>query len=73
MKSGGGSVYRFAHKGDTFPLGTTSLLRESPVLQEAYTKTCPNSAKNYMYEDRVLIIPNISLPRPIMYYDLNST
>ena len=39
-------VCRFAHGGDTFPLGTTSLLEGSSGLQEAYTKACPNSAKN---------------------------
>ena len=41
-------VCRFTHGGDTFPLGTTSLLEGSSGLQEAYTKACPNSAKkNY--------------------------
>ena len=41
-------VCRFAHGGDTFPLGTRSLLEGSSSLQEAYTKACPNSAKkNY--------------------------
>ena len=38
-------VRRFAHGGDTFPLGTTSLLEGSSGLQEDYTKACPNSAK----------------------------
>ena len=38
-------VCHFAHGGDTFPLGTTSLLEGSSGLQEAYTKACPNSAK----------------------------
>ena len=38
-------VCRFAHGGDTFPLGTTSLLEGRSGLQEAYTKACPNSAK----------------------------
>ena len=38
-------VCRFAHEGDTFPLGTTSLLEGSSGLEEAYTKACPNSAK----------------------------
>ena len=38
-------ISRFAHRGDTFPLGTTSLLEGSSGLQEAYTKACPNSAK----------------------------
>ena len=38
-------VCRFTHGGDTFPLGTTSLLEGSSGLQEAYTKACPNSAK----------------------------
>ena len=38
-------VCRFAHGGDTFPLGTTSLLEGSSGLQEGYTKACPNSAK----------------------------
>ena len=37
-------VCSFAHVGDTFPLGTTSLLEGSSGLQEAYTKACPNSA-----------------------------
>ena len=37
---------RFAHGGDTFPLGTRSLLEGSSDLQEAYTKACPNLAKN---------------------------
>ena len=43
----GKAVYlcRFAHGGDTFPLGTRSLLEGSSSLQEAYTKACPNSAK----------------------------
>src|SRR3954469_3226917 len=39
-------VCHFAHGGDTFPLETTSLLEGSSGLQEAYTKACPNSAKN---------------------------
>ena len=44
----------FAHGGDTFPLGTTSLLEGSSGLQEAYTKACPNSAKkNY----RNMLVP----------------
>ena len=38
-------VCRFAHGGDTFPLGTTSLLEGSSGLPEAYTKACSNSAK----------------------------
>ena len=38
-------VSHFTHEGDTFPLGTTSLLEGSSGLQEAYTKACPNSAK----------------------------
>ena len=38
-------VRRFAHRGDKFPLGITSLLEGSSGLQEAYTKACPNSAK----------------------------
>ena len=42
---GEGSVCRFAHGGDTFPVGTTSLLERSSGLQEAYTKAFPNSAK----------------------------
>ena len=40
-------VCRSAHEGDTFPLGTTSLLEGSSGLQEAYTKACPNSAKQF--------------------------
>ena len=38
-------VCRFAHGGDTFPLGTMSLLEGSSGLQEAYTKACRNSAQ----------------------------
>ena len=38
-------VCRFAHGGDTFPLGTTSLPEGSSGLQEAYTKACTYSAK----------------------------
>ena len=46
IQTGEGSVLcRFAHGGDTFPLGTKSLLVGSSELQEAYTKACPNSAK----------------------------
>ena len=46
IKAKEGSVrMSFAHGGDTFPLGTTSLLEGSSGLQEAYTKACPNSAK----------------------------
>ena len=45
IKAGEGSVCRFAHGGDTFPLGTMSLLGRSSGLQESYTKACPNSAK----------------------------
>ena len=45
IKAGEGSVCRFAHGGDTFSLGTTSLLEGSSRLQEAYTKAFPNSAK----------------------------
>ena len=39
------SNLNYAHKGDTLPLRTTSLLERSSGLQEAYTKACPNSAK----------------------------
>ena len=47
-------VSSFAHGGDTFPLGTTSLLEGSFGLQEAYTKACRNSAKkNY----RSMLVP----------------
>ena len=47
-------VCRFAHGGDTYPLGTTSLDEGSSSLQEAYTKACPNSAKkNY----RSMLVP----------------
>ena len=45
IKAGEGSVCRFAHGGDTFPLETTSLLDRSSGLQAAYTKACPNSDK----------------------------
>src|SRR3989337_4549608 len=47
IKAGEGSVCRFAHGGDTFPLGTTSLLERSFGLQEAYTKACPNLSKKF--------------------------
>ena len=53
IKAGEDNVCRFAHGGDTFPLGTTSLLAGSFGLQEAYTKACPNSAKNY----RSVLVP----------------
>ena len=43
----------FAHRGGTFPLGTTSLLEGSYGLQEAHTKACPNSAKKY----RSMLVP----------------
>ena len=46
-------VCRFAHGGDTSPLGTTSLLEGSSGLQEAYTKACPNSAKK-KYRSRLV-------------------
>ena len=46
-------VFRFAHGGDTFPLGTTNLHEEAFGLQEAYTKACPNSAKKY----RSMLVP----------------
>ena len=45
LKSRRGNGYHFIQKGDTFPLGTTSLLEGSSGLQEAYTKVCPNSEK----------------------------
>ena len=45
IKVGEGTVCLFAHRGDTFPLETTSLLERTSGLQEAYTKACPNSAK----------------------------
>ena len=45
IKAEESNVCRFTHGGDTFPLGTTSLLEGSSGLQEAYTKACPNSAK----------------------------
>ena len=38
------SNLNYAHKGDTFPLRTTSLLERSSGLQETYTKTCSYSA-----------------------------
>ena len=40
----GDIVSRFALKGGTFPLRTTSLLERSFGLQEAYTKICSYSA-----------------------------
>ena len=47
-------VCRFAHGGDTFPLGTTSLVEGSVGLQQDYTKACPNLAKkNY----RSMLVP----------------
>ena len=45
IKVGEGIICHFAHRGDTFPLGTTSLLEGSSSLQEAYTKASPNSAQ----------------------------
>ena len=46
IKEGEGSVrMSFTHGGAMFPLGTMSLLDGSSDLQEAYTKACPNSAK----------------------------
>ena len=47
------SVCRSAHGGDTFPLGTTSLLEGSSDLQEAYTKICSYLA-NFFYHGMVL-------------------
>ena len=42
IKAGEGSVIcHFAHGGDTFHLGTTSLLERSSSCWEAYTQTCP--------------------------------
>ena len=41
-------VCRFAHGGDPFPLGTTSLLVGSFGLQEAYTKIYSYSAKFFL-------------------------
>ena len=38
------SNLNYAHKGDTFPPRTTSLLERSSDLQEAYTKICSYSA-----------------------------
>ena len=48
-------VCHFAQGGDTFPLGTTSLLEGSSGLQEAYTKACPNSAKLPQHVGAMLI------------------
>ena len=48
------AAYIISHTKETRSLSEPrGLLRESPVLQEAYTKTCPNSAKNYTYENMV--------------------
>ena len=41
-------VCRFAHGGDTFPLGTRSLLEGSSGLEEAYTNACPNSSRKLL-------------------------
>ena len=38
------SNFNYAHKGDTFPPRTTSLLERSSDLQESYTKICSYSA-----------------------------
>jgi len=43
----------YAHKGDTFPLRTTSLLERSSDLQEAYTKICSYSP-NFFYHSMVV-------------------
>src|SRR5215216_4930095 len=45
IKAREGNLCRFAQGGETFPLGTTSLLERSSGLQEAYTKACPDLAK----------------------------
>ena len=47
------SNLNYAHKGDTFPPRTTSLLERSSDLQEAYTKICSYSA-NFFYHGMVL-------------------
>ena len=46
---GGGSVYRFAHKGDTFPLGTTRLVeRISGFARGLYQNLSQFSQKLYV-------------------------
>ena len=49
IKAGEGSVHMSfrTQRLHVPPSGTTSLLEISSGLQEAYTKACPNSAKNY--------------------------
>ena len=47
-------VSRFAHGGDTFPLGTTSLLEESSGLQKAYSNACPKFGQNIY---RSMLVP----------------
>jgi len=45
-----GSVCRFGHWGDTFPLGTMRHFEKSPGLWEVYIKTCPKSEKYFTTE-----------------------
>ena len=53
-KSGGEVAYIVSHTKVTRSLSAPwGLLKESSILQEAYTKTFPNSAKNYTYENKV--------------------
>ena len=54
IKAGEGSVCRFAHGGDTFPLETTSLLERSSGLQEYYTKTGPIRPKTGAQHDSTM-------------------
>ena len=54
-------VCGYAQGGNTFPLGTTSLLEGSSGLQEDYTKACPNSAKkNYLI---MLVLCHDTIPK----------
>ena len=57
---------RFAHGGDTFTLGTTSLLERSSDSQVAYTKACPNSAKKIKAGEGSVRMPGFMIFRPVL-------
>ena len=45
LEARSGNVYRFVHKGGTFPTETITLVVRSSSLWEAYTRTCPKRDK----------------------------
>ena len=63
------SNWDYAHKGDTFPLRTMSLLERSSGLQEAYTKTCTYLA-NFFYHNMVVpwhdTMPSFMISRRVL-------